>query len=166
MTGYEPSCWNAECPQKANLWLAGWLVAVCPLWRPPTWWWDVEEETLGIVVVWDGSRRVDEVYPLYLDSLYPHRDQPITSLTTIKTLLSQPTCRSEDPHQYQYSWIVSLSWFSWPPMLINLCSMFSLFLGHDHILLHLHFVIMTIWFTVSPTLVSLLTHSLLLSIFS
>ena len=51
-------------------------------------------------------------------------------------------------------------------MLTNLCSMFSLFLSHDHTLLHLRFVIMTILLTVSPTLGLLLTHSLLLSIFS
>ena len=41
-----------------------------------------------------------------------------------------------------------------------------LFLCHDHILSHLHFTIMTFLLTVSPTLVPLLTHSLLLSIFS
>ena len=41
-----------------------------------------------------------------------------------------------------------------------------LFLCHNHILLHLHFTIMTFLLTVSPTLVPLLTHSLLLSIFS
>ena len=52
------------------------------------------------------------------------------------------------------------------PMLTNLCSMNSSFLCHDHVLLHLHFVIMTILLTVSSTLVPLLTHSLLLSIFS
>ena len=39
-------------------------------------------------------------------------------------------------------------------------------LCHDHILSHLHFAIMTFLLTVSPTLVPLLTHSLLLSIFS
>ena len=53
-----------------------------------------------------------------------------------------------------------LSWFSWTPMLTNPCSMFSLFLCHDHILLPFHFAIMTILLTVSPTLVPLLTHSL------
>ena len=52
------------------------------------------------------------------------------------------------------------------PMLTNLCSMNSSFLCHDHVLLHLRFAIMTILLTVSPTLVLLLTHSLLLSIFS
>ena len=51
------------------------------------------------------------------------------------------------------------------PMLINLCSMFSPFLCHDHVLSHLHFAIMTFRLTVSPTLDPLLTHSLLLSIF-
>ena len=60
----------------------------------------------------------------------------------------------------------SLSRFSQPPMLINPCSMFSPFLSHDHVLLHLHFAIMTILLTVSPTLFPLLTHSLLLFIFS
>ena len=46
------------------------------------------------------------------------------------------------------------------------CSMFSLSFGHDHVLSHFHFTIMMILLTVSPTLVPLLTHSLLLSIFS
>ena len=53
-----------------------------------------------------------------------------------------------------------------PPMLMNLCSMFRPFLSHHHVLSHLLFVIMMILLTVSPTLVPLLTHSLLLSIFS
>ena len=53
-----------------------------------------------------------------------------------------------------------------PPMLINLCSMFSLFLCHDHVVSHLRFAILTILLTISPTLDPLLTHSLLLSIFS
>ena len=53
-----------------------------------------------------------------------------------------------------------------PPMFINPCSMFRFLLCHDHILLHLPFVIMTILLTVSPTLVLLLTYSLLLFIFS
>ena len=44
--------------------------------------------------------------------------------------------------------------------------MFSLVLCYDHVLLHLHFAIMTILLTVSPTLGPLLTHSLLLFIFS
>ena len=52
------------------------------------------------------------------------------------------------------------------PMLTNLCSMFSPFLNHNHVLLHLRFAIMTILLTVSPTLDPLLTHSLLLFIFS
>ena len=60
----------------------------------------------------------------------------------------------------------SLSWFSQTPMLTNLCSMFSYFLSHNHILLHLPFTIMMNLITVSPTLDPLLTHSLLLSIFS
>ena len=42
-------------------------------------------------------------------AFYPRRDQPITSLTTIEVLLSQPTSRSEDPLQHQYRCIVSLS---------------------------------------------------------
>ena len=50
-------------------------------------------------------------------------------------------------------------------MLTNLCSIFSFFLCHNCVLLHLRFVIMTFLLTVSPTLVPLLTHSLLLSIF-
>ena len=50
-------------------------------------------------------------------------------------------------------------------MLTNLCSMFSPFLSHDHVLLHLHFAIMTILLTVSPTLVLLLTHSLFCYLF-
>ena len=52
------------------------------------------------------------------------------------------------------------------PMLTNLCSMNSSFLCHDHVLSHLHFAVMMFLLTVSPTLVPLLTHSLLLSIFS
>ena len=44
--------------------------------------------------------------------------------------------------------------------------MFSPFLSHNHVLSHLHFVIMMILLTVGPTLDPLLTHSLLLSIFS
>ena len=39
-------------------------------------------------------------FPLSLSRL------PITSLTTIRTLLSQPTSRSKDPHRYRYRWIV------------------------------------------------------------
>ena len=54
----------------------------------------------------------------------------------------------------------SLSWFSQPPMLTNLCSMFSSFLCHNHVLSHLYFAIMMILLTVSPTLVPLTTHSL------
>ena len=50
-------------------------------------------------------------------------------------------------------------------MLMNPCSMFSPFLCHNHAISHLHFVIMTFLLTVSPTLIPLLTHSLLLSIF-
>ena len=81
-------------------------------------------------------------------------------------LLIQPTPRSEDPLWHQYGCIVCLSWFSWPPMLMNACSMNSPFLCHDHVLLHLHSTITTNMLTVSATLVPLLTHSLLLSIFS
>ena len=114
----------------------------------------------------DRSKQVDGIHPLYSDSLYPCCNQPITSLATISLLLSQPTGRSKDPHQYWCCCIVPLSWFSWPPMLMNPCSMFRSFLCHDHVLLHLHFTIMMIQLTVSPTLVPLLTHSLLLSIFS
>ena len=44
--------------------------------------------------------------------------------------------------------------------------MFSLFLCHDHALSHFLFAIVTILLTVSPTLFLLLTHSLLLFIFS
>ena len=72
----------------------------------------------------ERSKQVDGIYLLYLDSLYLRHDQPITSLATIGPLLSWPTGRSEDPHQYQYPCIVSLSWFSQPPMLMNPCSMF------------------------------------------
>ena len=57
----------------------------------------------------ERSKQVDEIYLLYSDSFYPRYDQPITSLATIGTLPSQPTGRSEDPHQYQYHCIVSLS---------------------------------------------------------
>ena len=113
----------------------------------------------------ERSRQVDGIYPLYSDSLYPRHNQPITLLTTIGTLLSQPTGRPKDPPQYQYHCIVSLSQFSQPPMLMNPCSMFRFFLCHDCVLLHILFAIKTTLLTVSPTLVPLLTHSLLLSIF-
>ena len=82
---------------------------------------------IGSVLSEERSKRVDRIYPLYSDSLYPQCDQLITSLTTINPLLSQPTGRSKDPHQYWYHCIVSLSWFSQPPMLMNLCSMFRFF---------------------------------------
>ena len=49
----------------------------------------------------ERSKRVDGNYPLYLDSFYPRHDQPITLLATINPLLSQPTNRSKDPHQYR-----------------------------------------------------------------
>ena len=55
---------------------------------------------IGSVLSEERSKQVDGIYPLYLDFLYPHYDQPITSLATIETLLSQPTGRSEDPHRY------------------------------------------------------------------
>ena len=120
---------------------------------------------IGSVLSEERSRQVDGIYPLYSDSFYPHQDQPITLLATIGPLLSWPTGRSKNPHWYQYHCIVPLSWFSRPPMLMNPCSMFR-FLSRHHVLSHLLFVIMTILLTVSPTLVLLLTHSLLLSIFS
>ena len=84
----------------------------------------------------DRSKQVDGIHPLYSDSLYPCCDQPITSLATISPLLSQPTGRSEDPHRYWCRCIVLLSWFSWPPMLMNPCSMFRFFLCHGHIVEH------------------------------
>ena len=61
------------------------------------WWHSVK---------WERLRWVDGIYLLYLDSHYPRRDQPITSLATIKVLLIQPTPRSEDPLRYRYHWIV------------------------------------------------------------
>ena len=64
---------------------------------------------IGSVSSEERSKRVDGIYPLYSDSLYPFHNQPITSLTTIGPLLSQPTSRSKDPHWYQYHCIVSLS---------------------------------------------------------
>ena len=36
----------------------------------------------------ERPKRVDGIYPLYLDSLYPCRDQLITSLATTSPLLS------------------------------------------------------------------------------
>ena len=64
---------------------------------------------IGGVLSEERSKRVDGIYPLYLDSLYPHCDQPTTSLATINPLLSQPTGRSKDPPQYQCCCVVSLS---------------------------------------------------------
>ena len=81
--------------------------------------------------------------------------------------LTQPThSQIQRPTSVPVPLNCSLSWFSQPPMLTNLCSMFSTFLCHDHVLSHLHFMIMMILLTDSPTLVPLLTHSLLSSIFS
>ena len=82
---------------------------------------------IGSVLSEERSKWVDGIYLLYSDSFYPHRNQPITILTTIEPLFRRPTGRSKDPHRYQYHCIVSLSWFSWSPMLMNLCSMFRLF---------------------------------------
>ena len=79
---------------------------------------------IGSVSSKGRSKQVYGIYLLYSDSFYPCYDQPITLLATIGPLLSQPTGRSEDPHRYQYHCIISLSWFSWPPMLMNPCSMF------------------------------------------
>ena len=141
--------WQLSSLKTRDLMIGCWMLAV-----------------IGSVSSEERSKQVDGIYPLYSGSLYPCCNQLITSLTTINPLLSWPTGRSEDPHQYQYHWIVSLSWFSRPPMLMTPCSMFRFFLCHNHILLHLPFTIMTNLFTVSPTLVPLLTHSLLLSIFS
>ena len=80
---------------------------------------------IGSVLSEERSKWVDGIYPLYSDSLYPHYNQPITSLATIDPLLSRPTGRSKDPHWYWRHCIVPLSWFSQPPMLMNLCSMFG-----------------------------------------
>ena len=81
--------------------------------------------------------------------------------------LTQPThSKIWSPTSALVLLICSLLWFSRPPILTNLCSMISLFLSHNHILSHLHFTIMMNLLTDSPTLVPLLTHSLLLSIFS
>ena len=45
----------------------------------------------GIVCVKsERSRQVDGIYLLYLDSLYPHHDQPITSLATITLYSANP----------------------------------------------------------------------------
>ena len=57
---------------------------------------------IGSVSSEERSKQVDGIYPLYLGSLYPRCDQPITSLATIKVLLSQPTPRSEDPLWHWY----------------------------------------------------------------
>ena len=50
---------------------------------------------IGSVSSEERSKQVDGIYLLYSNSLYPHCDQPITSLATIDPLLSQPTGRSE-----------------------------------------------------------------------
>ena len=103
--GWQPSS------LKTGRWMIGcWMLAV-----------------IGSVPSEERSEWVDGIHPLYSDSLYPHHDQPITLLATISPLLSWPTGRSENPHQYQYCYIVSLSGFSWPPMLMNPCSMFRTF---------------------------------------
>ena len=57
---------------------------------------------IGSVLSEERLRRVDGIYLLYSDSLYPRRNQPITLLATINPLLSQPADRSKDPHWYQY----------------------------------------------------------------
>ena len=102
--------WRPSSPKRGGLMIGCWMLVV-----------------IGSVLGEERSKWVDGIYLLYLDSLYPHCDQPITSLTTIGPLLSWPTGRSADPHRYQYHWIVSLSWFSRPPMLMNPCSMFRSF---------------------------------------
>ena len=72
----------------------------------------------GIVRCLRWSRRVDGIYPLYSDSLYPRHNQPITSLATIDSYSANPLvdpkthfgtgtvelflCHdSHDPHAYQ-----------------------------------------------------------------
>ena len=167
MMGYAPCCPNTECHQEANPWLAGWWDNGCVLQRPEVWWLGVACWPLEYSVSSEERlRQVDGIYLLYSDSLYPHHNQPITSLATIAPLLSWPTGRSEEPHRYRYCWIVLCHDSHDPLMLTNLCSMFSSFICHDHILSHLPFAIKMILPTVSPNLVPLLTHSLLLSIFS
>ena len=42
----------------------------------------------GVVCRRERSRQVDGIYLLYSDSLYPHHNQPITSLATTEALLS------------------------------------------------------------------------------
>ena len=114
------------------------VICPSPVWQLPSgqtqfgwvcWWmmgcWMLA--VIGSVSSKERSRRVDGIYPLYLDSLYPCHNQPITLLATISPLLSRPTGRSKDPHWYQYCCIVSLLWFSWPPMLMNPYSMFRPF---------------------------------------
>ena len=93
--------------------------------RPDNWVLDIGSHL--VCQVRKRSKWVDGICLLYSDSLYLCHDQPITLLTTIGPLLSWPTHRSEGPHQYWYCWIVSWSWFPWPPMLMNLCSMFRFF---------------------------------------
>ena len=43
---------------------------------------------IGSVLSEERSKGVDGIYPLYLDSFYPHYDQPITLLAPVGPLLS------------------------------------------------------------------------------
>ena len=107
MTGYVPYCQNAECPPRANPWSAGWWDNSHALWRPEAWWWDAAcWPWKRWCVKWERSRQVDGIYLLYSDSLFYHHNWPITLFAAITLLLSQPTSRSEDPHQYWYCWLV------------------------------------------------------------
>ena len=148
--GYVPCCPTNGCYLGANLWSTGWLDNNHPRQRPEDKWLGVEcWQSLVVCRVRKGQGK----------SMGSIRCTQIPSLATISPLFSWPTGRSENPHRYQYCCIVSLSWFSQPPMLMNLCSMFRFFLCHDHVLSHLPFTIMMILLTVSLTLVHYL-HTL------
>ena len=58
-----------------------------------------------------------------------------------KSYSANPLIDLRNPHQYQYCWIVLCHDSHDPLCLQSLCSMFSIFLCHNHILSHLHFAI-------------------------
>ena len=99
-----------DCSPKVAALMIGCLskdigLVCCLRWVKVSWW------DLSIVLG----------FPLSLSRLTNHISHHYQSLT-------QPThSQIRRPLQYWYRWIVSLSWFSRPPMLINLCSMNSLF---------------------------------------
>ena len=103
ITGWQPS------PPQAGGWTVG-----C---------WKIVAISVSTRKVKVSCWGLSAVLGFFLSLLWP----TITSLATIRPLLSQPTGRSEDPPQYWCCYVVSLWWFSQPPMLMNLCSIFRSF---------------------------------------